>query len=196
MVSVYFAFGGRHQKINLDTYDVLGAITAEETAKLLANKGQVLVIVRDTGPDKNPSVEAELHAFQQTLKKHGGTSMITEKIQVTPMMMMSTGGCVPPEQLLKVCREHPNLAAVVLFFGFPELAEAELSALKQTGIRIVVVSSLRPGYQRLLEMQAIHLAVVPRPSALPTVPKLPGTLRERFDQEYIVMTPTGNSSAP
>src|SRR5436190_24315539 len=101
-VSLYFGFAGRSPQINLDPYDVLGAVTAEETAKLLANNGQVLVMARDTGADKNPSVEAELKAFQQTLKSYGGLSVIIERIQVTPMLMMSTGGGVPPDQLLKV----------------------------------------------------------------------------------------------
>src|ERR1035438_3324323 len=68
-VSIYFARAGRSQKINLNTYDVLGAVAAEETAKLLGNKGQVLVMARDTGANKNPSVEAELKAFRQTDRK-------------------------------------------------------------------------------------------------------------------------------
>lgn len=195
-VSLYFAFADRSQKINLDTYDVLGAVTAEETAKLLANNGQVLVMARDTGADKNPSVEAELKAFQQRLKKYGGLSVITEKIQVTPMLMMSTGGGVPPDQLLKACRTHPKIAAVVLFFGFPELADGEIAALKQSGVKIVVVSAFRPGYQRLLERQVIHLAVVPRPDALPPTAGKPQTVRERFNEDYVIMTPTGTSGAP
>ena len=193
--SLYFAFADRSQEINLDTYAVLGAVTAEETAKLLGNNSQVLVMARDTGADKNPSVEAELKAFQQTLKKYGGLSVITEKIQVTPMLMMSTGGGVPPDQLLKACRTHPNIAAIVLFFGFPELADGEIAALKQSGVKIVVVSALRPGYQRLLERQAIHLAIVPRPDAPPPTAKKTRTLRERFDQEYSVITPPGTSGA-
>ena len=70
VVSLYFGFVGRSPQINLDAYEVLGAVTAEETAKLLADHGLVLVMARDSGADKNPSVEAELDAFQQTLKKH------------------------------------------------------------------------------------------------------------------------------
>jgi len=189
--SLYFAFADRSPKINLDTYDVLGAVTAEETAKLLGNKGQVLIMVRDTGADKNPSVEAELKAFQQTLKKHGGLSVITERVEVTPMLMMSTGGGVPPDRFLKACRTHPDVAAVVLFFGFPELADGEIAALKQSGVKIVVVSSLRPGYQRLLERQAIHLAIVPRRDAPTPTSQEPRTLRDRFDREYVVMTAAG-----
>jgi hypothetical protein len=195
-VSLYFALAGRTQKINLDPYEVLGAVTAEETAKLLGNKGQVLVMARDTGPDKNPSVEAELKAFQQTLKKHTGLSVVIAKIQVTPMLMMATGGGVPPDQFFKALEAHANVGAVVLFFGFPQLAGPDLEALEKSRVKIVVVSSLRPGYKRLLERQAIHLAIVPRSDAPPPGAQAPRTLRERFDQEYTLITPAEAARLP
>ena len=115
VVSLYFGFAGRSPKLNLDAYEVLGAVTAEETAKLLADKGLGLVLARDTGAEKNPSVEAELNAFQQTLKKHRGLRLVTERVQVTPMLMMATGGGVPPDQLFKVLETHANVGALVLF---------------------------------------------------------------------------------
>jgi hypothetical protein len=195
-LSLYLAFADRSPKINLDPYDVLGAVTAEETANLLGNKGQVLVIVRDTGPDKNPSVEAELKAFQETLKKRPGLSGVTERIRVTPMMMMATGGGAPPDQFLKALETHANTAAVVLFFGFPQLADSELETLKKSGVKIVVVSSFRPGYKQLLERQAIHLAVVPRSDAPPPGTQTPRTLRERFDQLYTIVTPADTARLP
>src|ERR1039458_2363304 len=156
-VSIYFARAGRSQKINLNTYDVLGAVTAEETAKLLGDKGQVLVMARDTGANKNPSVEAELKAFQQTLKNHKDINVIIEKVQVSPMQMMATGGGVPREQFVKALQTHAHLGAVVLFMGFPQLTDPELEALKESGVKTVVACALRPGDQRLLERQAIHL---------------------------------------
>jgi hypothetical protein len=194
--SLYFAFGRRSETVNLDTYEVLGTVTAEETAKLLGEKGRVLVMARDTGADKNPSVEAELKAFQQTLRKHPGLSVVAEKVRLTPMQMMATGGGVPPEQLFKALESHAGVAAVVLFLGFPALADADLEVLKKSGVKIVVVSSLRPGYQRLLERQTIHLAVVPRPDAAPAGVPAARTVRERFDQDYLVITPGDLSRLP
>ena len=124
-VSLYFAFAGRSPRIDLNPYEALGAVTAEETAKLLNNKGQVLVLARDTGPDKNPSVEAELKAFRQTLKKHAGLSQVTERFLATPMLMMATGGGVPPDHLARALQAHPDVGALVLFCGLPPLAEAQ-----------------------------------------------------------------------
>jgi hypothetical protein len=189
VVAIYFALAGRSQKINLDLYDVLGAVTAEETAKLLGNKGQVLVIARGAGANKNPSVEAELKAFQQTLKNQKGMSVITEMMQVSPNQMMATGGGVPPEQFLKALETHANLGAVVLFMGFPQLTDSDLEGLSKSGVKIVVAGALRPGDRQLIERQAIHLAIVPRSdSPLPGAPA-PRTVRERFDQEFTIITP-------
>ena len=83
---------------------------------------------------------------------------------------------------------HANVGAVVLFFGFPQLADPELETLKKSGAKIVVVSSFHPGYQRLLERQAIHLAIVPRPGASTAEVQPARTVRERFDQEYMIFT--------
>ena len=196
VVSLYLGFAGRSPKLNLDPYQVLGAVTAEETAKLLADKGLVLVTARDTGADKNPSVEAELNAFQQTLKKHPGLRLVTERVQVTPMLMMATGGSVPPNQLFKVLQTHANLGALVLFFGFPALADPELEAVEKSGVKTVVVSSFHPDYKRLLERRAIHLAIVPRQEALQPDSQASRTLRERFDQDYVIVTPVEAARLP
>jgi hypothetical protein len=195
-VSLYFAFGRSSTSINLGPYEVLGATTAEETAKLVGQKGHVLVIVRDTGANKNPSVEAELEAFQQTLTKHPGLTAIIERVAVTPMLMMSTGGAVPPDQLLKALESHPNLGAVVLFFAFPQLADAQLDAVKKFGAKTVVVSSPCPGYRRALERQAIQLVIAPRPDAPPADAPAPRTIRERFDQEFLILTPAEAAALP
>ena len=196
LIALYFAFADRSPKLNLDPYDVLGAVTAEETAKLLGNKGLVLLIVRDTGPNKNPSVEAELKAFQETLKKQPGLATVIERIPLTPMMMMATGGGAPPDEFLKALQTHANAGAVVLFFGFPQLTEPELQTLKQSGVKMVVVSSFRTGYKQLLERQAIHLAVVPRSDAPTPGTQTPRTLRERFDQLYTTFTPADTARLP
>ena len=195
-VSVYYATIGGAQKVDLGPYDVLGAVTAEETAKLLGGKGQVLVMVRDTGQDKNPSVEAELKAFQQTLKKHPGLRVQVERFPVTPVLMMATGGGLTTEAFFKALETHGNTGAIVLFLGFPPLTDPEIAVVKKAGVKTVAVSSLRPGYKRLLERQAIHLAIVPRTDTPPPSGPTPRTVRERFDQLYRILTPADAAGLP
>ena len=189
VVSIRFAMTGPSQKIDLDPYNALGAVTAEETAKLIGNKGQVLVMARDTGANKNPSVEAELKSFQQTLKGQKGVTVHIEKIKVTPVQMMATGGGVPADQLMKALDSHPGLGALVLFMGFPQLADSELEVLKKSGTKTVVACALRPGDQQLIERDIVNVALVPRPDDAPPGAPAPRTLRERFDREFVILTP-------
>ena len=195
-VAVYFGFFARSEKLNLDTYAVLGAVTAEETARLLDAKAQVLVLARGFGDNENPSGEAELKAFQKALKQHRGLSVVIEKVQATPMQMMATGGGLAADQLFKALANHANVGAVVLFMGFPPLADAELEALKKSKTKIIVVSALHPDYKRLLQRQAIHLAIVPRPANELPEARAALTLRERFDQEYMIITPAEATRMP
>jgi len=187
VLAVYSGFSGRSQKINLDTYEVLGSVTADATANLLGNHGRVLVISRDTGPDKNPSVEAELASFAQALRKHRELTLLTAKVPISPAQMMSTGGGLPVEELFHAVQTHPNVNALVLFMAFPSLSDGEVEELKKSAVKTVVVSSFRPEYKRLLDREVMHLAIVPRPDSAPGDAPAARTLRERFDQEYAIV---------
>lgn len=187
-IAIYFALFGRSPKIELGAYEALGAVTAEETAKLVGGRGKVMVIARDTGPDKIPSVESQMTTFERTLRARGGLTQVTKRFQATPMTMMATGGGVPPDHLASALQAQPDAAALVLFCGLPPLADADLEALRKRGVKIVVVSSFRPDYADLLERQVIHLVITPRPEGPPPDAKPPRTLRERFDQEYAILT--------
>lgn len=196
VLALYFTFAGRSPKIDLDPYQALGAVTAEETAKLIGDQGQVLVIARDTGADRNPSIEAQLDAFERSLKKHPGLTQVTERFQAGPMAMMATGGGVPPDALTEALGRHEKAGALVLFCRMPPLSESELGILKQRGIKTVVVCSLHPEVERLLEQQVIHLAVVPLPEPLPPPARPPRSLRERFDQDYMVLSAAAGARRP
>jgi ABC-type sugar transport system substrate-binding protein len=187
---LYYSLAGRSERVSFDTYDVLGAVTAEETARLLGSQGEVLVLARDTGEFKNPSVEAELEAFRKTMKKHPGMKAVIQRVPLSPSEMLSTGGAIPAEQLVTALESHPKVRAVVLFFGFPALAEAEDQALRRRNAKIVVVSSFHSEYKQLLEGNVIHLAIVPRSDAPTGAVATPHTVRERFDQEFAIITAT------
>lgn len=189
VMAVYWGLKGHSPRMDLDPYEVLGAVTAEETAKLLGAPGPVLVMARGAGADENPSVEAQLRAFERSLNKRGGLSQITVRVEATPMLMMATGGGIPPERLFEALAKHANVAAVVLFGGLPALSDPEVEALRKRAVKVVVVSSFRPDYERLLERGVLHLAVVPRPDPPPPEVKPARTLRERFDREYLLVTP-------
>jgi hypothetical protein len=188
LATLYFAVFGHPKKVDLGTYEALGAVTAEETARLLGDKGRVLVVARDTGVDKIPSVEAELQSFQRTLKQHKGVDPILERFEATPMQMMATGGSVPPDRLAQALAKHNDVHALVLFCGLPAVPESDMDDMRKRGIKIVVVSSFRPDYPQLLDQRLIHLAIVPKPEGPPPDAPSPRNWRERFDQEFAVLS--------
>jgi len=129
-----------------------------------------------------------LKAFQQALKGQKGVTVLIEKIKITPVQMMATGGGVPADQFLKALDSHSGLSAFVLFMGFPQLADSELEVLKKSGAKTVVACALRPGDQQLIERDIVNVALVPRPDAPPPGAPAPRTLRERFDQDFVILT--------
>ena len=195
-VWIYRSQSGGSLKFDLNPYRVLGSGAAEETAKLLGNKGQVLVIAPDTSQFKNPAVEGELDSFQKTLKKSGMTVAAVVSFKVTPMERMATGGAVPRDQFLNALQSHPNVGAVVLFCGFPSFAPQDYDTLKQSSTKFVVASGYLPVYRKLLEAQVIHLAIVPQFERSDAPAKEPKTLREWFEQEFLVITPANTATLP
>jgi hypothetical protein len=194
---IYRSQSDRPQKFDLNPYHALGVGVAEETAKLLGERGSVVVISPDTSEFNDAAVDGELESFCDVFQKNKGMTIAgTVKFKLTRMERMATGGAVPRDQFLQALQNHPNVGAVVLFCGFPSLDSQGYAALKQSGARIVVASGYVPFYRKLLETQVIQLAIVPqfdRPVAAGTQPK---TLRGWFEQEFLVITPTNTATLP
>lgn len=187
---LYLNWPGRSPRIQLDSYQALGGVAAEETARLLKQNGQVVIITPDNRTGANPAEAAQLKAFSSTLKKQRGVSLAAvETFSVTPMEQMALGGSVPRERFVQVLQAHPKVSALVLFAGFPTLEQADFDLLKQVGAKIVVISGYRPGYKVLLQAGLINVAITPRIDSPPENPKPPQTLQEWFDRDYMIVTP-------
>ena len=188
----YYTSSGPSQKFDLTPYNALGAGVAEETAKLLGNKGQLVAIAPDTSELENPAMDGQLTSFERALKKSGMTLAATARFKLTAMERMGTGGAVPGTQLAKVMQEHPGAAAVVLFCPFPQ----DYSPAKPGDPKFIVASGYMPGYRKLLESRVIAAAIVPQFDRSATPGKKPQTLRECFDEEFLVITPENLASLP
>src|SRR5256885_15691136 len=100
-VWIYRTQFGVTQRFDQSPYRALGYGVAEETAKVIARKGQVLVIAPDTSENPNPAVDSELETFQGTLKKNGIAIAATVRFKLAPQDRMATGGKIPPDPFLK-----------------------------------------------------------------------------------------------
>ena len=195
-VWIYRSQSDGSMKFDLEPYNALGAGAAEETAKLLGNKGQVVVIAPDTSESRNPAVEGELSSFQKTLKKSGMTIVSTMRFKLTPMESMALGGAVPGDRFLKELQSHPNVGAVILFCAFPSLSPQDYDALRQSGTKFIVASGYLPSYRNLLDAKLIHVAIVPKFDSSFTPAKEPKTLRDWFEKEFTVITPANTATLP
>ena len=194
---LYLNWPGRAPRIQLDSYQALGEVAARETARVLNQKGQVVIIARENRAGANPAEAAQLKAFSRALKDRGGVSIAaTATFTLTPLEQMSAGGSVPRGRFLKVLQDHPKATALVLFAGLPELEQPDLDRLARSGLKLVVISGYRPGYKQLLEAGVIHVAIVPRLDSPPEDLRPPQNLEEWFERDYMLVTPAQAPGLP
>ncbi len=183
-------------KFDLSPYNALGVGVAEETSKLLGNKGSIVIISQDTSEISNPALEGQLKSFQETIKKNKTlTISAAEVFKLTPLERMASGGAVPKEKFLGSLQNHPNIGAVVLFCAFPQLTAQDTATLKQSGAKVVVASACVPGYRKLVESQVINLAIVPQFEKVANA-GTPTTLRGWFEQEFLVVSAANAAALP
>jgi len=192
--SSFLVFTRREPKIELNPYQALGTVAAEETIKLIGDKDQIVVATQDSREFEMPALAAQLKAFQTTARKRAKVTV--EKITMDAMTMMTAGGRIPAEQFFEILQKYPKAGAIVLFLGFALLRDRDSDALQQRAPKMVVVAAYRADYQELLERRLIDLAIVPRFDALPEIAKKPRTLREWFEQEYVILAPEKASALP
>jgi len=187
-------------KVPLEPFMAIGQVIAEETAKLLGNKGKVVLIVMEIGNYPMPTAKAQLKSFTETLKKQGGiTVAATESVPMNQMIMGGPEMGLPADVFLKVLQQHTDADAIVSFVGAPHLNDDQIGGLGDKIPKFVAVTNLGmmgPGLKKLFEEQVIQLAIVPRFDPAPPNTKKPVTLREFFDQSYKVITAENASSLP
>ena len=178
-------------KADIKPYEALGWGAAEETAKFLNNRGNVVVVYPNFGNYKvlNPRFESLLKSFKKALSKNKQITLVNiEQAPVEPPSMSKVGIYLPSEQFDLISQKYAKASAIVSFVGIPTLSDKSIQAVKENGARWVVVleSGLRPDQQ--LKNHAIFMAIVPRAGESGKL-STGRTLRERFDQEYEVIQP-------
>jgi len=173
---------------DLTPYNALGVGAAGETARLLGNTGEVVVITPEAN-DRNPSFVSELDSFQKALKKSGIVIASTVKFKLTRLEEIEAGGMVPRGQFLKALQSQAKIGAVVLFCGLPKLTAQDYDTVKQSGAKVIVVSAYQPDFPNLLKAHVIDMAIVPKLDQAAATSQKTQTLRKLFESDYMVLTP-------
>ncbi|MBL9136878.1 MAG: hypothetical protein JNK85_13485 [Verrucomicrobiales bacterium] len=191
-----------HRSINLNPYQSLGGVAAEEVSRLLGNQGQVVVVLNDPGPDPDPVMDAQVAAFRGALAKVGKVAIkATELIPMDGFVRMRTGGAMPVEHFDRLKQTHGDADAVVLFLGCPMLAGDTAQQVKSWKARLVVISAALPWYDDLVRQGLVRLAIVPRTAAeadadsgAAPVGSTAGGPRAEFDREYRILRADDSTS--
>jgi hypothetical protein len=197
VLSLYFS--QRDPGIDVKPYQALGAVAAEETAKLLGGKGSVVIMAADLGEYKNlaPMLDAKINSFRKTLKRAGGVTLIAiERVRIHPPSLGRVGEFMLPDQLTRVIEKHPRVDAIVSLVGLSPLTDQETRMLKQNATKLVVASGYDGTYKQLLQTRVLQLAIIPRSENPPETAAKPRTTRDWFDRDYEIVTPNTAASLP
>jgi hypothetical protein len=206
-----FIFSGCRSSDNtLKPFEALGTVAAQQAARLAGGPGQILLIVPDMGGAQIPAWDAEMKAFQKELSKNNGVTIAAtrnvslEQPKAPPKTQNlrffepapKANTPPPPGQLGELINDFAQAKVVVYFVDLPPIAGPDLAILKQKGVKLMAVSSLRPNYKALLKGGTLHAAIVPRWDPAPNAAKKPKTAQDWFDQTYKLVTPEDADSLP
>jgi ABC-type sugar transport system substrate-binding protein len=178
----------RGPKIDLDPYLALASVAAEEAAGMIGGKGTLVLVIPDTGSDRDPVQDAQVNAFRKALKARGGVQVsAVEPVRLNPFQSMQTGGAIPSDQYLALRKKHATASGIVLFISFPPLSDEEVESLGKSSTKVMVVSAELPSYRGFIKSGAIDLAVVPRQTPAESSGTKAASVRESFDRENEIL---------
>lgn len=172
----------RGPNLELQSFAARGTIAAEETARVMGNRGRVVVVVEDFGENKMDWVDVQMRAFVRGLKKAGNIAILATETTHVPGLGM------PLQRLFEVAQAYPETDAIVLFAPFPQLGGINIQELKANLPNLILVSNFAgPGFGYLLKERIVEFAILPRSDPVSNTDR-PRTVREWFDREYVIYT--------
>jgi hypothetical protein len=185
---------GRPGKVEVGPAAALGEVAASESANLLGNSGQIVILVSETDKDSSTALGIAFKAFTEALKNTGLKVVATETIRL-PELVLSGTDPVPADRFLELVSKHAAVDALISFVGVPRLSAAQITQLPPQRPKIVVAAVFNPPSKMLFAQGVVHLAILPRRATTPAE-KPPRTAREWFEANYQVVTPETAGSLP
>jgi hypothetical protein len=181
-------------RFNVVLHQAVGRAMAEETARLLGNKGKIVVVAMEFS--KVPELQTQIEEFEKTLKQLGSVTVKeTYKLETEDKPQYGLGSGLSGRRYVRIVNKNTNALAIVSFVGAPHLTDDEIAQLK-TVPKLIAESRSADKLKRLFDKQALHVAVVARFQFPTPVKGRPSTHREWFDQRFQVVTPTNADVLP
>ncbi len=170
---------------NLTLHQRVGQVLAEQTIQLLGNTGRVAVITLKGS--QFPILKAQWEAFNKTLRGSGVRLVKTIAVNPKGKAKYGPGRGLSAVKFLQIRSQNDKLDALVSLIGLPELDDQAVQQLKRPGPKVIGETKAGERLERLLEHDAVQVAVVPRFVFPAPVSKHPHSAHAQFDRYFQVV---------
>lgn len=192
-LSIYFTQFSK-PAFNLPLHQGIAQVMADETARLLTNKGKIVVIAIET--DRHPELQAQLREFESRLKQYPELKLKeTYKLETEGRGKYGVGSGLSARRYTRLVNKNLNADALVSFVGVPELKGDDLKEMKRLP-RLVAETKSTEHLRDLFAKKVLHVAIVPRfefPAPFKGHPRSP---QEWFENRFQVVTETNVADLP
>src|SRR5262245_59017736 len=140
-------------KHNVALHRKVGEIMAEQTAKVVGPKGNLVLITIPTGPE--PELRTELQAFRQKLKKLGDYDIKDHELDTKDQPKYSLGSGLSGRRFVRTVKNNPKADGISSFVGAPKLTDEELAELTKVP-KFIALTKSPDHLPKLFEKQIIQ----------------------------------------
>jgi hypothetical protein len=191
--SVKRTLTARGQPAGRDYFNALGEVSAQEAARFLDGRGNVVLVVFDASA--SPHINMQQSAFEKRLVEEGLTVLGKVEIDIGgdfDALMRGSADLVPDDLFAEAFTLKPGADAVVSLVGLPRGKQAvdELNVEKRPPL-ILMREWNGPGESVLamLKEGGIDMAILPRPVDSSAAKRHPRSDREWFNLRFQVVSP-------
>lgn len=178
---------------NVALHQRVGEIMAEQTAKAVGPKGQLVLLSIPAGGE--PELKTQLEAFRRTLKKLGEYEIKEHDLDPKDQPKYGLGSGLSGRRFVRAVKNNPKADAIVSFVGAPRLSDDELAELTQAP-RFIAESRSPDHLPKLFEKHLIAVAIVSRYVFPAPGPRKPKTPQEWFDKRYQIVAADAVGTIP
>lgn len=178
---------------NLTLHQRVGQVLAEQTIQLLGNTGRVAVITLKGS--QFPILKAQGEAFNKTLRKSGVHLVNTIAVNPKGKAKYGPGRGLSAVKFLQIRSQNDKLDALVSLIGLPDLDDQAVQQLKSPGPKVIAETKAGERLERLLDQEAVQVAVVPRFIFPAPVSKHPHGPHAQFDRYFQIVKESRQSTA-
>ncbi|HTL59989.1 MAG TPA: hypothetical protein VL361_30235 [Candidatus Limnocylindrales bacterium] len=171
---------------NVALHRRIGEVLAEQTARLVSPKGQIVTIAIDT--KQWPELQTQLSTFKAKLKSLGEYQIHEYLLDTKDQPKYGVGTGLSSRRFVRTIKKNPQADLFVSFIGAPKLDANDLADLRKKP-KFIAESRSGDNLPGLFECGLIQVAVVSRFQFPAPGPDKPRTAEEWFEKRYQIVTP-------